>query len=84
MTRRAVAKADEMLALRLDCEVRVKRGDAENARWRNVQRYSSCTAWRIGTSREDLRPCFSRIVKTFTNFLPLQSAFGFVRIKFYR
>ena len=33
-----------------------------------------------GTSREGFRPCFSKIVKTFTNFLPLQSAFGFVRI----
>jgi hypothetical protein len=35
---RAVAQADEVLALRLDGEVRVKRGHAEHARRRDVQR----------------------------------------------
>ena len=38
VARRAVAQADEVLALRLNREVRIKRGDAENARRRNVQR----------------------------------------------
>jgi hypothetical protein len=38
MAGRAIAQANEVLALRLNREVRVKRGDAENARRRNVQR----------------------------------------------
>ena len=38
VTRRAIAQADEVLALRLNREVRVKRGDAINPRRRNIER----------------------------------------------